>query len=239
MKSFASNGSLTVEPAARRRLRRTSRALARPLAVRLRFGFYLVHHAAAALPTSLADARELARSAISIAIPSAEDEQRPSTRPLLPIALDVGAAAFAVETESWLLAGRIENAEVPAALARRLALEGSGDPLVFGSVERMLGLRAWLCGHLGRSLRHLEAAIRDFAEAGDAKREAEAWERTAFVLEQAALQAEAELALSQARRLVEREAQLTALRADVAGAAAEPRRAANPRPPLADPSYLD
>lgn len=219
MISFASATPLASEHFPWPASRRIARARAQPLAIRLRRGLQLVDQATAALRSSLPEARELAGAALSVAVPSARDEERSETRRLLPIALDVAAAAYTVEAEAWLLGWRIEQAEAPAALARRLAIEGSGDPLVFGGVEAMLGLQAWLRGNLGRSLRHFEEAILHFTEAGDPGREADAWGRAAVVLELAGLQPEAELALSRARRLVEREAEglLAELLADEPG----------------------
>ncbi len=191
---------LPPRPAGSARLRR------RPLAARLRLGLQLVDRASAALPFSPAEARALASAALATALPTAEEERRPAARSLLPIAADVAATAYCVEAEAWLLEGRASRAAAPAALARLLALHGSGDPLVFGAVEEMLGLRAWLQGHLGRSLRHFEEAVLHFTEAGDSGRAADAWGRAAVVLELAGLQPEAELAFSRARRLVEHEA---------------------------------
>lgn len=180
---------------------RVRRLQDRSLSIRLRLALHLVDRASVALLTSQEQARELTRAALAVALPTDRDEKRPETRHLLPIAVDVAASAYTVEAEAWLLEGQIERAEVPASLARLLALEGSGDPLVFGAVEAMLGLRAWLRGSLGRSLRHQEQAIVHFAEAGDPAREADAWGRTAVVLEQAGLIPEAREARVRARQL--------------------------------------
>ncbi len=173
----------------------------RPFAARLRLGLELVDRASAALPFSQAEARALASAALATGLPTAKEERSPAARPLLPIAADLAATAYCIEAESFLLEGRAARATAPAALARLLACHGSGDPLVFGAVEAMLGLKAWLHGNLGRSLRHLEEAILHFAEAGDPGREAEAWSRTAVVLEEAGLLPEAEEAWARAWQL--------------------------------------
>ncbi len=172
-----------------------------PLAARLRLGLELVARASAALPQSPAAARALASSALATALPTAEEERRPAARPLLLIAADLAATAYCVEAEAWLHEGRASRAAAPAALARLLALHGSGDPLVFGALEAMLGLQAWLLGEFGKSLRHLERAIGHFVESGEARHEAEVWGRTAVVLEQAGLVPEAEVALARVRQL--------------------------------------
>lgn len=184
---------------------RAARLRRRPLAARLRLGLELVDRASAALPCSPATARALAAAALAIGLPTSKEERSPAARPLLPLAADVAASAFCVEAEAWLLEGRTARAARPATLARLLALHGSGDPLVFGAVESMLGLEAWLRGNLGRSLRHLQAASRCFAEMADFRRESEAWDRIAFVLEQAGLVPEAEVALARVRQLEARE----------------------------------
>ncbi len=224
--------SLPPEPLAVAASGRGARPGRRPFAARLRLGLRLVGRASAALPVSPAEARALASAALATALPTAEEERRPTARHLLLIAADLAASAYCVEAEAWLLEGRAARAAAPAALARLLALQGSGDPLVFGALEAMLGFEAWLGGHLGRSLRHFEEAVLHFTEAGDPGCAADAWGRAAVVLELAGLQPEAELAWSRARRLVEREAeaQLAEPSADSAALHQEATPAVNPHP---------
>lgn len=185
MRSLPAPAFVAAEPALSAALAPIARVRRQPFAERLRLGLKLVDQACAALPRSRVAARALASAALTRVHPTAAEERRPAARFLLAIAADVAATAYCIEAEAWLLEGRPARAEAPAAMARLLALHGSGDPLVFGAVASMLGLRAWLGGDLGRSLRHLGVAALHFADAGDPHRAGEVRVRAEVVLEQA------------------------------------------------------
>ncbi len=154
-----------------------------PLCGRLELGLALADRASNLLGHSRADARDLADLALQ-AVDRTLAEGRAQGEPgALAVALDAAATAWSVHAEVALLDDDRERAELALITARLLADNGSGDPLVAGTVAMAQALAHWVAGDLQRTAAHLDAAVALYRQVGEARREALALLRKAMLLE--------------------------------------------------------